>query len=370
MLDRIFSVWFWFGSNRPGFYIGTSLMLTVMLLMWSGGIQASLSLGPGGEFPGLKDVSLYAFSHDELSSLLYNAMLLLLLGPCQERRWGTVSFLSLSLLSVAILPPIYTLVLCAGGGEASRISGYSATQLALFTAQSRQVTQRKVLRCIPVWLLPWILLLLSLLLLPSTPVLLHFCAICVGHNYRQSVIEVLQQLEDMEFFKFIPDWAYIPTKNRYKLPTHSTSRRSVLPSHGTPARQEPPCNSPLMEDHSLLNAQQWSEPVAPWLYDRSVSLSETQLVEEQMLRAGLLASLQDIADAPVAKVEVQKSSVSSLRLQQLEKMGFPTEKAVVALAASKQLDGAISLLIDGRVGEDTVVISKGKTTLPTSTTTP
>ncbi|KAM6965268.1 rhomboid domain-containing protein 3 isoform 2-T2 [Aplochiton taeniatus] len=242
MLDRIFSVWFWFGSNRPGFYIGTSLMLTVMLLMWSGGIQASLSLGPGGEFPGLKD--------------------------------------------------------------------------------------------------------------------------------RQSVIEVLQQLEDMEFFKFIPDWAYIPTKNRYKLPTHSTSRRSVLPSHGTPARQEPPCNSPLMEDHSLLNAQQWSEPVAPWLYDRSVSLSETQLVEEQMLRAGLLASLQDIADAPVAKVEVQKSSVSSLRLQQLEKMGFPTEKAVVALAASKQLDGAISLLIDGRVGEDTVVISKGKTTLPTSTTTP
>lgn len=52
------------------------------------------------------------------------------------------------------------------------------------------------------------------------------------------------------------------------------------------------------------------------------------------------------------------------RLQQLEKMGFPTEKAVVALAASKQLDGAISLLIDDRVGDKAVVISKGMGPLP------
>lgn len=51
MLDRIFSIWYWFGSNRPGFFLGTTLLLTVMLLMYSGGIQASLSLGPGGEFP-------------------------------------------------------------------------------------------------------------------------------------------------------------------------------------------------------------------------------------------------------------------------------------------------------------------------------
>lgn len=49
-----------------------------------------------------------------------------------------------------------------------------------------------------------------------------------------------------------------------------------------------------------------------------------------------------------------------IRLQQLEKMGFPMEKAVVALAATQNLDGAISLLIDDQVGEDAVVISKGK----------
>lgn len=49
-------------------------------------------------------------------------------------------------------------------------------------------------------------------------------------------------------------------------------------------------------------------------------------------------------------------------------MGFPTEKAVVALAASKQLDGAISLLIDDSVGEQAVVVSKGKSPQPPQNT--
>lgn len=60
---------------------------------------------------------------------------------------------------------------------------------------------------------------------------------------------------------------------------------------------------------------------------------------------------------------VHLDPVSALRLQQLEKMGFSTDKAVVALAASKQLDGAISLLVDDSVGEEAVVVSKGKGSL-------
>lgn len=42
--------------------------------------------------------------------------------------------------------------------------------------------------------------------------------------------------------------------------------------------------------------------------------AEAEVLEEQMLRAGILASLQDAPDDPGAKVEVPKSSVSSLRL--------------------------------------------------------
>lgn len=51
----------------------------------------------------------------------------------------------------------------------------------------------------------------------------------------------------------------------------------------------------------------------PWIMNDFTNLSETQLLEEQMLRAGILASLRDAPNND-AKVEVPKSSVSSLRL--------------------------------------------------------
>lgn len=355
------SVWFWFRSDRPGFCLGTSVLILLMLLLYTGGIQANLSLGPGGDFPGIKDVFLYALSHDELPSLLVSVALLLVVGRCEERRWGTVAFLALSILTMTVLPLIYGLVLFVGGGEASRICGYSAIQLALFTAQCRQVTQRRLLRCLPVWLLPWLFLLFGLLLLPGTPALLHFCAICIGHNYHQPFIGTLQELEETRLLDFFPDWAYVPTSAQFRLPTHSTSQRPRSP----PSRiHEGLTASAPMMDPSVLNHHPWVDPVPAWMMRESAAQSEAQVLEEQMLRAGILASLQDAPDNPDLKVEVPKSSVSSLRLQQLEKMGFPTEKAVVALAASKQLDGAISLLIDDSVGEQAVVVSKTKSPLP------
>lgn len=45
--------WLWFGSSRSGVCSGTALILILILLVWLCGIHASLSLGPGGEFPGL-----------------------------------------------------------------------------------------------------------------------------------------------------------------------------------------------------------------------------------------------------------------------------------------------------------------------------
>ncbi|EPY75314.1 rhomboid domain-containing protein 3 [Camelus ferus] len=43
------------------------------------------------------------------------------------------------------------------------------------------------------------------------------------------------------------------------------------------------------------------------------------------------------------------------RLQQLERMGFPTEQAVVALAATGRVEGAVSLLVSGEVGTEALV---------------
>lgn len=42
--------------------------------------------------------------------------------------------------------------------------------------------------------------------------------------------------------------------------------------------------------------------------------TDSQLLEEKMLRAGILASLHDAPEGVVDKVEVPKSSVSSIRL--------------------------------------------------------
>ncbi|KAK2837257.1 hypothetical protein Q5P01_014469 [Channa striata] len=353
-------LWFW--SDRPGFCVGTSSLITLILLMHAGGIQASLSLGPGGDFPRFRDVFLYALCHDELPSLLVSVAFLLLVGPCQERRWGTVAFLILSVLTMTILPLLYALVLFVGGAEASRICGYSAIQLALFTAQCRQVTRRRLLRCLPVWFLPWLLMLIGLLLLPGTPVLFYFCAVCIGHNYNQSFIGTLQELEEARILDFIPDCAYVPTSARLRLPIYTTTRSH---SQTMPLSQ---ATVPPMVVPSVLNHHPLVEPLPSWLKEKSDALSELEALDEHMLKAGILASLQDTPDDPDGKVEVPKSSVSSLRLQQLEKMGFPTEKAVVALAASKQLDGAIALLIDDSIGEQAVVVSKGKSSPPPQST--
>lgn len=344
MLNNIFPAWMWSGSNRPGCCSGTFLILSLIVSTWLCGIHASLSLGPGGEFPGFYDFIFYAFSNEELTSFLHNISLLLWIGPCQERRWGTFTFLTLSFISALLLPPIYALFLFVTGDEASRVSGYAAIHLALLTAQCRQVKQRRVLRFVPVWFLPWLLLIFDLFLLPSAPGLLHFYAICLGLNYNNELIEMLEQIERLGACACLPKWAYIPVTSHSQLPVYNN----------TSTRPEPFSSAFQSENYST-----WQQSVSEWPQESPLA-TDSQLLEEQMLRAGILASLHDAPEGTADKVEVPKSSVSSLRLQQLEKMGFPTEKAVVALAATGQLDGAISLLIDDQIGEETVVISKGK----------
>lgn len=53
------------------------------------------------------------------------------------------------------------------------------------------------------------------------------------------------------------------------------------------------------------------------------------------------------------------SDISSLspphRLQQLQHMGFPTEQAAVALAATGRVEGAVSLLVEGLVDTEALV---------------
>ncbi|KAG7318119.1 hypothetical protein KOW79_017874 [Hemibagrus wyckioides] len=350
--------WMWLGSSRSGgsgVCSGTALILILILLVWLCGIRASLSLGPGGEFPGVYDFIFYAVSHEEFVSLVHDVSLLAYLGPRQERKWGTLVFLVLSFASTVLLPPIYALFLFVTGDEASRICGYSGVQLALLAAQCRQSKRRRVLRYLPSWSLPWLVLLVDLFLLPSAPGLLHFYAICLGLNYSTELIEILQRLEGLGVCSCLPPGLYV--SNKHQLPTYISPTQRSLPHVDSHTGRLASTSRSQLEAHT--HTQPWTHTTPEWPQE-PVTASDEQLLDEELLRAGILASLQDAPEGTGDKVEVQKSSVSSLRLQQLEKMGFPMEKAVVALAATPHLDGAISLLIDDQVGEDAVVISKGK----------
>lgn len=68
-----------------------------------------------------------------------------------------------------------------------------------------------------------------------------------------------------------------------------------------------------MTDASVVNYHPWVDTRSAWVMTDSAGQSDAEVLEEEMLRAGIIASLQDVPDNPGAKVEVPKSSVSSLR---------------------------------------------------------
>lgn len=359
--------WFWplFGTKQSesGFPLGSACLLAVALFVWF--IDADLCLNPELVLPPHMQVwrlLTYSFCHKGAPSLLCSAALLIVLSQRQERRWGTVRFLALSLLSATAPALIYALLVYLGVGSPGPVCGYSVAHFAMLSAHCRHARQRKILHRVPVPALPWLVLGLTSLLLPDSPALLHLCGVCVGTSYSSSFLGWLEKGEGLAVFRPLPHNFFIPSGTRDQLPLTSTDRRPQLtpePSSASPPPAPAPFNRPHWPIYHTPPAP-WQSAAFEWTAEGALAASESLLLEEELLRAGILASLQESPEESPDKLEVPKSSVSSLRLQQLERMGFPTEKAVVALAASGKLEGAISLLIDNRVGEEAVVTTRGK----------
>lgn len=71
---------------------------------------------------------------------------------------------------------------------------------------------------------------------------------------------------------------------------------------------------PLERDPVAFHQHSWMGMSPGWMLENSATLSEAEVLEEEMLRAGILASLKDAPEEdPNSKIEVPKSSVSSLR---------------------------------------------------------
>lgn len=69
---------------------------------------------------------------------------------------------------------------------------------------------------------------------------------------------------------------------------------------------------------SVYTQHPWVDTVPAWIMADCTEQSEADVLEQQMLNAGILASLEDAPENSDAKVEVPKSSVSSLRLVEWE----------------------------------------------------
>ncbi|KAF7238483.1 Rhomboid domain-containing protein 3 [Varanus komodoensis] len=123
----------------------------------------------------------------------------------------------------------------------------------------------------------------------------------------------------------------------------------------------------LGQDPSLSPASASRAPFSAYhgALDIPLSALQASLTNEELLQAGIQASLQDMVEE---EVKLSKSSVSSLRLQQLQKMGFPTKRAVVALAATGHVEGAVSLLIGDHVGDQAVVTAASRSERPKGAT--
>ncbi|XP_039361151.1 rhomboid domain-containing protein 3 isoform X2 [Mauremys reevesii] len=371
------------------------------LLPCPGACRKELSRGPSQVFRAAWRVyrlATYCLCHTDPSLLLLNLLLFPVLGWRQERLQGTLRYLHASLLSAVTSALLYLVLAGLWAPAPDAASGYTPVHLAMLGRHLALRSRAGASGQVCAGALPWLLLAFSQLLSPGCPFLLHLSGALTGLAYWSRVLSWLELSERR--LEVLHDGAvcrtlarsgfvrFIPCPRAGILPTsHAASTRGRSPGLSAPPAQQ--CFSGGLSDQSLAVA-----PASPWAAERpgcwqssgmpypSVPLARFPdlhgspspwdspslhsgasllglgevLLDEQLLLAGIQASLRDASlEAAVGGVQLSKSSVSSLRLQQLERMGFPTEQAVVALAATGRVEGAISLLIGGQVGDEAVV---------------
>lgn len=357
------------GLLSPALPLASSVLMLLLSSLWLLGAGPSLALSPELLLHPWQVHRLltHPLGHTALPGLLLSLLLLPTLGWRQECQLGTLRFLYASaLLSLAIG---LLAVLLAGLGVSSAAGGcgYMPVHLAMLAGQG--AGSRQPHGPLPPWLLPWLLLLLTPLLSSEPPFPQLLCGLLAGLAYAAGAFHWLElsewrlrALQEGVVCKTLAGcWPLrlLPTPGvPAELPV--THPAGVRP----PAPGPPPLAVSRFWPHSGTSAPfpPGFRPVPPTWEDPSEggrTWARSPLwaaLEEQMLQEGIQASLLDApAPEPESPLWLPKASVSSLRLQQLEHMGFPTEQAVVALAATGRVEGAVSLLVGGQVGAEALV---------------
>ncbi|XP_006009024.1 rhomboid domain-containing protein 3 isoform X2 [Latimeria chalumnae] len=358
----------------------------------------------------------YGLCHSDLFSLLLNVLMLFLLGRQHEWQLGTITFLYLTLFCTALPAVLYILVAKLLSFRPLAVCGFTTAQITMQCSQLR-TRNMPILGPVPVVIIPFLLLLLAYLFLPDSSLFIYLCGVGIGLAYPARVFSCLklsdyrlEKLERLTVCKLLRNNPVLifTSSRKDQLPVTDPAKRfqtapSSMQNQGFSVNSATSVRSPnsgirdnpssfsmdlshtyypagqeadrtlgkyaftqswTQSQHSPLAFSENSAPVTT-ISDNLASeaaflASSSFLTDEELLNVGILTSLQESGMETDVKVEVPKSSVPSLRLQQLEKMGFPTDKAVVALAAAGKLEGAISLLIKNDIGDAAVVTTKGR----------
>lgn len=349
--------------------------MLLMTSLWLMGAGPSLTLAPELLLDPWQVHRLltHALGHVTLPGLLLSLLLLSALGWWQEHHLGTLRFLHTSTLLSLAIGLLAALLAGLGVSSAGGGSGYMPVHLAMLAGPGH--CPRWFWGVLPPRLLPWLLLALTPLLCSEPPFLQLLCGLLAGLAYTTGAfwwLELserrLQMLQESFLCRTLARcWPLrlFPTPGSLtELPvTHPPGVRPAVPAPPYLAfppswsQNECPARLPPGLGPVPLTWKGSSEVDLDWA--RSNFAPGTPLwmaLDEQMLQEGIQASLLDgPVQGPQGPLWLPKSSVSSLRLQQLERMGFPTEQAVVALAATGHVEGAVSLLVGGQVDTGALV---------------
>ncbi|XP_029778870.1 rhomboid domain-containing protein 3 isoform X2 [Suricata suricatta] len=353
------------GLPSPALPLASSVLMLLLSSLWLVGAGPSLALAPELLLDPWQAHRLltHVLGHTALPGLLLSLLLLPTLGWWQECHLGTLRFLHASALLALAAGLMGVLLAGLGVPNAAGGCGYMPVHLAMLAGQGYHPRQPQGV--LPPRLLPWLLLALTPVLSSEPPFLQLLCGLLAGLAYAAGAFrwlepseQRLRALQEGGLCRTLAGcWPVrlLPTPGGLaELPV--THPAGVRPSRSEGSAHLQPGLGPvqLTWEGSTEVDLAWTGPVF------SAGAPLWAALDEQMLQEGIQASLlEGPAQRPEGPLWLPKSSVSSLRLQQLKRMGFPTEQAVVALAATGRVEGAVSLLVEGEVGTE-VLVAQGR----------